>query len=191
MRHYGSARRRKRSYRPRIQHSPASIGNSVLTNDQLVTFHGVSTVVAGTSAATSRVDSDRAVELSSGSKMGNVTIDVGFRSILDEGFVEYIVFKAQRQFTTPVKGTDPLPSDTEVIAAGLQQEYRLRMPGWIIQFGMIPVAPETANKKTIKINWNKFRMGVVRDGDFFGVTYFNRTGGAITLDWQCRYFEYK
>ncbi len=163
------------------------MGNSILTMDQLVTFIAVSTVPAGTSMATSRLDTDRATEVSSGALVGRTTIDLGVVAGAASGYIEYVVFKAQRQHATPVKGTDPLPSDTEVIGAGLQQEYRKNLPGWVIQYGLFPISAETPRTKTIKIDWNKFRMAKVRDGDFYGVTYFNRTASNITFDWQARY----
>ncbi len=158
------------------------------SNTQLVTFIAVSTVPAGTSMSNTRLDTDRAVEVSNGALVGRTTINVGMLPAAGaNGYYEYIVFKAQRQFTTPVKGTNPLPSDTEVIAAGLQQEYRKNMPGWIIQYGQFPITAETTATKTIKIDWNKFKMAKVRDGDFYGITYFNRTGATCTFDWQARY----
>ncbi len=193
MRHYGFQRRgRVRSApRPRIQHSPASMGNTILTNDQLITFFGVAAVTAGSSASSTRTDSDRATGLSSGSKIGTVTIDVGATLISEEGYIEYMVFKAQRQDVTPVKGTFPIPSDGEVIAGGLQQTYRMNMPGWCIKYGQIPMSSQTPRTFKIRVNFAKFKMATVRDGDFFGLTLFNRSGASITLDWQARYWETK
>jgi len=163
------------------------MGNTIATNDQLITFVAVSTVTAGTSMATSRLDTDRATEVSSGALVGRTTVNVGCVPGAGAGYIEYVVFKAQRQFTTPVKGTDPIPTDTEVIGAGLQQEYRKNMPGWIIQYGQFPIVDKTPKTHTIKIDWNKFKMAKVRDGDFYGITYFNRTSTSIVFDWQARY----
>ena len=163
------------------------MGNSILTNDQLITFVAVSTVPAGTSMATSRLDTDRATEVSSGALVGRTTISIGMVPGATSGYLEYVVFKVQRSHVTPVKGTDPMPSDASVISAGLQQMYRQNMPGWVIQYGQIPISAETPRVKDIKIDWNKFRMAKVRDGDFYGITYFNRTASTITFDWQARY----
>ncbi len=171
-----------------IQHSPASIGNVVPTNDQLVTFIAVAGSVAGSGMGANRQDVDRLTEVSSASYVGKTTINVGFfPGIATKGYIEFLVFKAQRQFTTPVVGTNPIPSDAEVIAVGLQQEYRKNMPGWVIQYGQIPLTTDTVHVRTIKIDWAKFKMDKVRDGDFFGITYFNRTDQSINIDWQARY----
>ncbi len=163
------------------------MGNTIATNDQLITFVAVSTVPAGTSMATSRLDTDRATEVSSGALVGKTTVTIGCVPGAGSGYIEYVVFKAQRQFTTPVKGTNPIPTDTEVIGAGLQQEYRKNMPGWVIKFGTMPIVSQTPRTLDIKIDWAKFKMDKVRDGDFYGITYFNRTSSTITFDWQARY----
>ncbi len=164
------------------------MGNSVLTNDQLVTFIGVATQIAGGAMSADRLDTDRLTELSSGALVGKTTIDIGMNPAAGgKGYFEYIVFKAQRQPSTPVKGTHPIPTDSEVNLAGLQQMYRGNMPGWVIQFGLIPITAETNVTRRITINWAKFKMDKVRDGDFYGITYFNRTGATVTFDWQARY----
>ncbi len=195
MRHYGFRRRTRGSRSPRkasIQHSPSSMGNVVPTNDQLVTFMAVATVTAGTSMTTNRLESDRLVEVANGHLVGQTTWDVGFQvgSETQSGYVEYVIFKAERQPTTPVVGTHPIPTDAEVIASGMQQMYRSNMPGWVLKFGTIPVTSETIVTRQISINWAKFRKGKVRDGDFFGITFFNRTATNLTIDWQCRYKSY-
>ncbi len=192
MRHYGRRRRRSSgSPRPRIQHSPNSVANTILTNDQLVTFSAVATVVAGTSAGTSRVDSDRATEISGGSKIPSVTWDVALRNLVDDGVLEYCVFKAERQAVTPVKGTFPIPADAALANNGMQQEYRLNMPGWIMKFGIVPFSPETPKVFKVKVNLAKFKKQTWRDGDFLGLVFFNRSPQSLTLDWHARYYEYK
>ncbi len=181
-----------RQSRPRVQHSPSSMGNTMLTNDQLLTVPAKATDVAGTALATDRDPGDRAQELQTGNVLGNMVIDVTATPGAGTfGIVEYVVFKVQRSHTVPIVGTDPIPTDTEIITGGLQGAYREHMPGWVIQFGNFRISQETTAIKRIKINWNKFRMAKCRDGDFYCVTYFNRTGSTITLDWQCRYYEYK
>jgi len=182
---------RTRVYRPRIQHSPASIGNTISTNDQLVTFQAVSTVRAGSAATTTRTSSDRSTEITSGSKIGQITVDVGIRTITNEGILEYIVFKVERSHVTPVKGVDPIPADTDVNTAGLQQSYRMNMPGWIIKYGKVAFSAETPKAFKITANYGKFGKAVIRDGDFCGITFFNRSSSAIIFDWEARYFEYR
>lgn len=164
------------------------MGNSIITNDQLVTFIGVATQQADGTITANRLDTDRGTELSSGALVGKTTINVGMIPAAgSKGYFEYVVFKAQRQAVTPVKGTFPIPADADVITSGLQQLYRLSMPGWVIQYGQWSVSAEFPMTRKITIDWSKFKMDKTRDGDFYGITYFNRTGGTVTFDWQARY----
>ncbi len=168
------------------------MGNTILTNDQLLTVPAKAGLLAGTALATDRDAGDRSQELQTGNILGNMTIDVtASPSGAAFGVIEYVVFKVQRALTVPIIGTDPIPSDADAITGGLQSAYRKNMPGWIIQFGTFRISAEVTAIKKIRINWNKFRMAKVRDGDFFCIVYFNRTGGSITFDWQARYYEYK
>ncbi len=193
MRHFGYRRGRspKRVFKTSIQHSPSSMGNSILTDAQLVTFQAVSTVPAGTSMANARIDTDRAVEVSNGEEVGNMTVTVGIFPGASNGYIEYAVFKAQRQSTTPVVGTFPMDSNSAVNSAGLQQIMRQNMPGWVYKFGTIPYTPETIHTRDIKISYRKFKVAKVRDGDFFGIVFFNRGASTVTFDWQARYKSYR
>lgn len=192
MRHYGrqTFRRKRKTYKSSIQHVPSSIGNSILTNDQLITFQAVATVTAGSSLTSNRMETDRLTEVGNGFIIGNMTVTVAMFPGSSNGYLEYIVFKAERQGSTPVKGTFPIPSDAEVLSSGMQQVYRSNMPGWIIKYGTIPYTPETIHTRDIKFSFTKFGKGKVRDGDFYGVAFFNRGASTITFDWQCRYKSY-
>ncbi len=165
------------------------MGNSILTNDQLVIYPAVATTLAGGALTGDTRESDRFQDVSPGEIVGHMTVNIGLLPAANsKGYFEYIVFKAQRQFTTPVVGTDPIPSDAEIIAGGMQGEYRKNMPGWVIQFGQWPVTENTVALRTIKINWAKFKMAGVRSGDFFGIALFNRTSATVVTDWQARYW---
>jgi len=184
-----SRRRRTGGATTIIQHSPSSMGNLVPTNDQLVTFMAVANVFAGGSMTTDRTDENRLTDVPNGRNIGRTTWNVGFEvgSETQSGYIEYCVFKAERQHGTPVVGTDPLPTDAEVISLGLQAMYRNNLPGWVIKFGLIPITSETIVTREISVSWSKFKKQRVKDGDFYGIVFFNRTGVNVTIDWQCRY----
>ncbi len=167
------------------------MGNTILTDAQLVTFIAVANQNAGASMGSTRMDTDRLTEVSNGENVGNATVTIGMFPGASNGYLEYIVFKAERQPSTPVVGTHPIPSNAEVNSSGMQQMYRSNMPGWIIKYGTIPYTPETIHTRDIKISWAKFKKAKVRDGDYFGIAYFNRGASTITFDWQARYKSYK
>ncbi len=183
-------RRRAGPRKASIQHIPSSMGNTILTNDQLLTFQAVSTVRAGASLTSDRMETDRLTEVGNGSIIGEITVTVAMFPGASNGYLEYVCFKAERQGSTPVKDTFPIPTDAEVLASGLQQMYRSNMPGWIMKFGTIPYTPETIHTRDIKFAPAKFGKGKVRDGDFYGICFFNRGASSITFDWQARYKSY-
>ncbi len=166
------------------------MGNTILTNDQLVTFPAVANALAGASLSSDRDPGDRALDVGVGSKLGKFTVDA---TALPggSGLLEVICFKVQRAFATPVVGTDPIPTDAEIITGGLQGTYRRNMPGWVIKYFVRSQTVEQAGVIHFTIDWGKYKMGTVRGGDFYGITYFNRSTVATTLDWQCRYKEYR
>ncbi len=188
-RFYRRKRRSSYSNKKRLQHSPSSMGNSVPTFDQLVTYAVVSERLAGTALSTSRSSSDRQTEVQTGGQVGFVTWDVSL-SPGGIGSIEYCVFKAERQFTTPVVGTDPIPADADLVSSSMQSEYRMNMPGWILKFGILAVASEQPRTLKVTVNLKKFKKSTFRDGDFLGLAFFNRVGASTTIGWAARYWEY-
>ncbi len=194
MRHYGFARRgrARKVYSARIVHVPSTMDQTMLTNDQAVVFAVVSTVVAGTSATTGRLDTDRDREVSSGEQVGRIDFNVNLEPATGAtGTIEYIVWKVERSAITPVVGTFPIPSDADVLGTGLQQSYRLNMPGWVMKFGSIGISQETPRTLKVIINPKKFKKATIRDGDFIGITLFNRTGGSCVFGVQMRYSSWR
>ncbi len=191
---YGRFKRRRRSpskSRTRVQHSPSTMVDSIVANDQNVVLAVVPRQDAGSSATASRRDTlDRDRTVGVGSVVGTIDFDIGFNAVTNEGFVEYVIWKAERQPSTPTVGTFPIPSDADCITSGLQQLYRMNMPGWVMQFGMIPVAAELPTTKHLKCKLGKFKKGKIRDGDYIGITLFNRTGADLNHTTQMRYYEY-
>ncbi len=194
MRHYFRRRggRRRSAPRPRIQHSPSTMSSAPATNTGVVIYAIVPDTDAGSSATASRISgTDRDRTVGTGSRVNSVNFNISIQGVAQDGFLELVAFKAERQFILPVKGTDPLPSDLDCVNQGCQQAYRMAMPGWIMKHIMIPVSAETANSKTFSVNLAKFRKAGWRDGDYFGIYVLNRTGGAATFHTQMRYYEYK
>lgn len=59
-----------------------------------------------------------------------------------------------------------------------------------MKFGMIPLSAETVTTRTISVSPGKFKKSRIRDGDYIGITLFNRTGASISHTTQMRYYEY-
>ncbi len=147
--------------------------------------------LAGTALTTARRDNaDRQSTVANGSIIGRITIDLGIRNVIQDGYVETIVGKVERSHVTPTKGTVPFPSDADCTSGGSQASFRKDLPGWIWNYQQIPVSAETSRTKKIIISPQKFHFGKCRDGDFIFLWVFNFTGGAIVIDVNARYKEY-
>ncbi len=107
------------------------------------------------------------------------------------GTIEYVVFKVPRSAVTPVVGTFPIPSAVDVDGQGIQQAFRLNMSGWIYKFGTFPISAETPKTINITMNWKKFKVATVRDGDFYGLAIFNRSNGTVGFSVQMFYKSYR
>lgn len=189
-------RRRQRfakARRPSVQHITSTMNNSVLTVTSLTHFFANAGAyqLTGTAATTARESlSNREQENTIGSLVGSTTIDVSIRTITSPGTIEYVVFKRERQSSVPVAGTG-LPADATVTASGLQSAYRTEMPGRVVHFGQIGVAENQPRVFKIKIPWSKFKMQTMRQGDWYGITIFNRNTTTCQIDVQTRYKEYR
>ncbi len=165
-----------------------SIGQNLLS----LVFSTVSTVVAGVSATTGRLDTDRDREVSNGERVGFTRFTLQYEpATTAKGNIEYMIFKAERQATTPVVGTFPIPSAATVDGQGIQQAFRLNMSTWCCKFGSFPVAGETPITKVITINWAKFKKATVKDGDHYGIALFNRADGTVNFSVQMLYKSYR
>ncbi len=188
-------RRMSRSRTPRktsITHVPSTMDQQFATNILALVFSSVSTVVAGTSATTGRLDTDRDREVSNGEMVGRTTFTLQFEPpATAHGTIEYMIFKAERQATTPVVGTFPIPTSISVDSLGIQQAFRLNMSTWCCKFGVFPISAETPVTKNISINWAKFGKATVKDGDFYGIALFNRAIGNVDFSVQMRYKSYR
>ncbi len=175
-----------------ITHVPSTMEQTSSTNTQSLIFSTVSTVTAGTSASSNRLETDRDREVSNGEKVGFTRFTLQMEpSGGATGNIEFVLFKAERQNTTPVIGTFPIPSNTDVLNQGIQQAYRLNMSTWVCKFGSFPVSGETPTTRNITINWAKFKKGTVKDGDNYCLAFFNRTDGPILYSVQMLYKSWR
>jgi len=185
-------RRPRKVYSSRIVHVPSTMEQTLATNIATVVFAVVSTVRAGTSATTNRLETDRDREVASGEKVGRITFSLEINPAASAtGTVEYCVFKIQRSDVVPVIGTFPLPSSLECSTQGTQQICRLNMPGWIMKYGSFGVAGEQPRTRVVTVNPGKFKMGTVRDGDHLGIVIFNRTAASVIFSVQMRYSSWR
>ena len=165
---------------------------SLAANILTIIYSTVSTVVAGVSATTGRLDTDRDREVSNGEKVGYTRFTLQIEPTgAGYGTLEWILFKVERSAVTPVVGTHPIPSSADVDGQGIQQAFRLNMSTWVCRFGAISVSAETPIVRTIGINWSKFKKGTVKDGDHYGIALFNRTTGSMDYSVQMMYKSWR
>jgi len=175
-----------------ITHIPSTMDQSVAANIAVLVFSTVSTVVAGVSATTGRLDTDRDREVSNGEKVGftrfTLQLEPGASAF---GTLEYVLFKVERSAITPVIGTFPIPTSATIDGQGIQQAFRLNMSTWVCKFGAFTVSPEQPKVVNIGINWSKFKKGTVKDGDHYGICIFNRTTGSVDFSVQMMYKSWR
>lgn len=178
----------QRVHKKVIQHTTAGMAQVQVTNAQHVFIIANAGALAnvGTSAVTAIYGlSNREQEYSVDSELGRTTIDIGFSDITSDGTYEYVVWKRERQPLVPIVGAG-LPSNADATSTGLQQSYRLEMPGRVYRFGKIALSKETPRVLKITMNWKKFKAHKIKSGDFYGITFFNRTGASVTMDFETR-----
>ncbi len=172
-------------------HVPSTMDQQFLTNILSLVYAVVATVNAGVSATNTRIDSDRDREVSTGRHVGGINFHLQMEpDVGAKGTIEYVIFKVERSFVTPVVGTDPIPSSAEVDSQGIQQAFRLNMPGWVMKFGTFGVTAELPISRNIFVSPAKFRKSKINDGDHIGIALFNRTVGTVNFSVQMRYKEY-
>ncbi len=161
------------------------------TNILSLIFAVASSSLAGAAASAARIDSDRDREVSTGHTVGSIEFQLQLESAATAfGTIEWCVFKVERSFIVPVVGTDPIPSSADVDSQGIQQAFRLNMPGWIMKHGAFAITPEIASVRTIRVSPGKFRKGMIKDGDHIAIALFNRCSGAVNFSVQMRYKEF-
>ncbi len=147
--------------------------------------------VVGTDEDTVRTAlSNKQQECTIGSQIGRTTFDIGIRSTTASGILEYAVYKIERSTAIPAIGALNLPTAADILSGGLQCEMRNHNPGRILEFGQLAYTGETTRTKKIVVNWKKYRLATIRQGDFYGIVFFNRAAGSIVIDVYCRFKEW-
>ncbi len=192
MRHFGfrtRGRRKPSVFKNATMHVPASMDNVITTNDGLLVVAQSPSLFAGGSASNNIEASDRDRTVNVGNHMGQLIINITVRNSTATGILEFVVFRVERAFSTPVIGTDPIPSDTDSSTQGVQQAYRMALPGRVIHFSTLAYTAETTRVKLIKVRPAKYGMSKVRPGDHICIVTHNRGSGSVTVDYQMRYKE--
>ncbi len=195
MRHYSNRRpgRRRKTIRKMVmQHIPAFLGNSPSNNIALVHVLAHSGSLAGGSLSASRMEEDRLTEVANGNHIGRTHVDISFvPADATQGYYEYAFVKYERSHSVPTIGVDPVPSSADIQTNGMQQACRSITPGYVVQFGTIPVTAETTVNRKLSVSWSKFGKSQCRDGDYFVLLVFNRAvADAGIYDLQVRYKTY-
>ncbi len=187
----GRMRRRRFSKSTAIQHSPSTMDQQMATNISSVIIAVAANNTAGTSATSGRLDTDRDRSVSNGEKIGQITYTVQLEpASAAQGTIEYICWRTERSQVTPSL-TNQLPTSAEDASEGIQQAYRLRLPGWVMRFGAIGIAAEQPRVINIKVSPSRLGMPGIRDGDFTGITLHNRTNGTVNFSVQMRYKSFR
>ncbi len=184
-------RRRNFKIKSSVIHVPATIAGTAAVNvNTLLIIESPSIFAAGSASSNIEAqDKDRTVNV--GHHMGKFEIDLAFHNIINDGILEFCVFKVERSDATPAVGTHPVPSDADVLGAGLQQACRLANPGKVFHFSQRSYNLETPLTHKIRVSPAKYRLSKVKAGDHWVLMIFNRGAQAVTYNFQCRYKEYE
>ncbi len=193
MRHYGFRRRGRTRRKPIGQvtvHVPSTMEQTTGLDVGSIVYAQVPSLMAGGSASSNIEASDRDRTVNVGNSIiGAINFDFSTRSSPAAGSLDFCVFRVERSFITPVIGTDPIPSNSEMLTQGVQQAMRMNMPGRVLHFSTRSYAIEQPINHKIRIIPAKFRMAKVRPGDFIGIMIFNRGSGSVIWSMQMRYKE--
>ncbi len=175
-----------------IQHSPSTMEQTMTTQEASVIVAVTPNLNAGGSMGSERLSTDRLNDVANGSKVGKITYTLQMEPALTAfGTMEYCCFRMERQFSALVLGTDPLPTNAEIAASGLQQMMRSNLPGWVMKFGAFPLSAETPTVRTISVSPSKMGMGPIKDGDYSGIVIFNRTTSFVNFSVQMRFKSWR
>ncbi len=185
--------RRSRPRKKAIQHFTCSLANLVGATGAVnlnCANAGAFNIVGLDESIPRDALSNKQQEVTIGSQIGRTTFDIGVRLATQTGIIEYAVYKIERSTAIPAIGALNLPSAADINTGGMQCEMRSHNPGRIMDFGLLAYTAETTRTKKLIINWKKFNLATIRQGDFYGIVFFNRGGAAVTIDVYCRFKEW-
>ncbi len=186
-----SFRRPRRKMGNSVIHVPSTMAGTIGTNVGVAIVITSPSIFAAGSASSNieAQDKDRTVNV--GHHVGTFNLDLTIRTTINNGVIEFCVFKVERVDTTPVIGTHPVPSNAEMLSQGVQQAVRLANPGKTFHFSQRAYTIEQPISHKIKVSPAKFKLSKVKAGDHWMLILFNRGAQQITFDYQARYKEYE
>ncbi len=172
-------------------HIPSTMGGTIAAGvETLFVIQSPSIFAAGSASSNIEAqDKDRTVNV--GHHMGICTIDYTNRLTTADGVIEFCVLHVERNDATPVIGTHPIPSATEIGTQGLQQACRMASPGRVVHFSVRAYSAENTFTHRIVFRPSKYKSSKVKAGDHWVLIVHNRGVATITNDFQCRYKEYE
>ncbi len=174
-----------------VIHVPSTMDGSLAINAETLFIIVSPSIFAGGSASDNieAQDKDRTVNV--GHHVGRLNLDFSIRAPTQNGVIEFCVFKVERSASTPVIGTHPVPSGTEVTTQGMQQACRLQNSGKVFHYSKRVYTTEANIVHKITVSPAKFKLSKLKAGDHWCVFVHNRGAGGVTIDFEARYKEYE
>jgi len=186
-----SFRRTKRKLGNSVIHVPSSMAGTIGANSAvLVVIESPSIFAAGSASSNIEAqDKDRTVNV--GHHIGRLNLDISIRNTTGDGVVEFLVEKVERNDTTPVLGTHPVPSIAEINSQGMQQATRMANPGKVFHYSKRAYTIEQTFVHRIIVSPAKYKLSKCKAGDHWILLLFNRGPLQVNFDFEARYKEYE
>ncbi len=174
-----------------VIHVPSTMGGTLGANTTVVIIIASPSLFAGGSASNNieAQDKDRTVNL--GHHVGRLNVNIGIRNPTASGQLECTIQKVERQASTPVLGTFPIPTSSEVNSQGMQQVTRLNNPGKVFHWSRRQYTSETGISHNMVVSPSKYRLSKMKAGDHWVLLIHNRGTAQVTFDCEMRYKEYE
>ncbi len=174
-----------------VIHVPATIAGTLVANvSQAIVIVSPSIFAAGSASSNIEAqDKDRTANV--GHHIGTLNLDISIRTTTADGVVEFCILKVERADTTPVIGTHPIPSSSEVNTQGMQQACRLANPGKVFHYSKRAYTTEISFVHKIKVSPAKFKLSKLKAGDHWMMIINNRSANSCVFDFEARYKEYE
>ncbi len=187
-----SSRRPRRKLGNSVIHVPSTMAGTITLNSATAIVIVSPSIFAAGSASSNieAQDKDRTVNV--GHHLGRLNIDITIRTTINNGVIEFCVFKVERADSTPALGSHPVPSIAEINTQGMQQACRMANPGKVFHYSKRSYTPEVNLTHKITVSPAKFKLSKIKAGDHWMLLMFNRAAGnQVTFDFEARYKEYE